>query len=202
MQEKTPKIILASTSPRRSELLKNIGVDFELASGNVLERPHPDEAPADYITRVARAKVMAVAHQRGSGLIIGADTEVVLDGQILGKPLHEKDAERMLTRLAGRWHAVMTGVALYDVETKHEVADFDKTLVKFAPIGKKEIEWYVKTGEPMDKAGAYGIQGFGGLFVEEIAGNYYNVVGLPLPLVYRLARRLGYSFLGKHDEQS
>jgi septum formation protein len=138
---------------------------------------------------------MAVARGREAGLIIGADTEVVLDGQILGKPADESDAERMLNRLSGRWHAVMTGVALVDIATKREVADFDKTLVKFAALSKAEIEWYVKTGEPLDKAGAYGIQGFGGLFVEEIAGNYYNVVGLPLPLVYRLARRLGFSFL-------
>lgn len=138
---------------------------------------------------------MAVARHLESGLIIGADTVVVLDGQLLGKPENEQDAERMLTRLSGRWHAVMTGVALYDVSSKREVADFDKTLVRFAQLTRREIEWYVKTGEPMDKAGAYGIQGFGGLFVDEIAGNYYNVVGLPLPLVYRLARRLGYSFV-------
>jgi septum formation protein len=195
MPETVSKIILASTSPRRSELLKQIGVEFELASGDVQERPHPDEAPPDYITRIARAKVIAVARQRESGLIIGADTVVVLDGQMLGKPIDEADAARMLKRLSGRWHAVMTGVALYDVATRQEVADFDKTLVRFARLTDNEIEWYVKTGEPMDKAGAYGIQGLGGLFVDEIAGNYYNVVGLPLPLVYRLAHRLGYSFV-------
>lgn len=195
MSETVSKIVLASTSPRRAELLKQIGVEFELASGNVQERPHPDEAPADYITRLARAKVIAVAQERETGLIIGADTVVVLEGQLLGKPNDEADAERMLRSLSGRWHAVMTGVALYDVATGQEVADFDKTLVRFARLSNQEIEWYVKTGEPMDKAGAYGIQGLGGLFVDEIAGNYYNVVGLPLPLVYRLARRLGYSFL-------
>ncbi|HXU40219.1 MAG TPA: Maf family protein [Blastocatellia bacterium] len=195
MSEIVSKIVLASTSPRRAELLKQIGVEFELASGNVQERPHPDEAPADYITRLARAKVIAVAPECETGLIIGADTVVVLDGQLLGKPADEADAERMLRSLSGRWHAVMTGVALYDVATEQEVADFDKTLVRFARLSNQEIEWYVKTGEPMDKAGAYGIQGLGGLFVDEIAGNYYNVVGLPLPLVYRLARRLGYSFL-------
>lgn len=195
MSEIVSKIVLASTSPRRAELLKQIGVEFELASGNVQERPHPDEAPADYITRLARAKVIAVARERESGLIIGADTVVVLDGKLLGKPQDEADAERMLRSLSGRWHAVMTGVAFYDVGTGQEVADFDKTLVRFARLSNQEIEWYVKTGEPMDKAGAYGIQGLGGLFVDEIAGNYYNVVGLPLPLVYRLARRLGYSFL-------
>jgi len=186
---------LASASPRRAELLKQIGVEFELATGNVQERPHPDEAPPDYITRLARAKVVAVARQREAGLIIGADTIVVLDGQLLGKPEDAADAERMLKSLSGRWHAVMTGVALYDVASRQEVADFDKTLVKFARLTNLEIDWYIKTGEPMDKAGAYGIQGLGGLFVDEIAGNYYNVVGLPLPLVYRLARRLGYSLL-------
>ena len=195
MPEIVSKIVLASTSPRRAELLKQIGVEFELASGNVQERPHPDEAPADYITRLARAKVMAVAREREAGLIVGADTVVVLDGQLLGKPKDEADAERMLRSLSGRWHAVMTGVALHDVTTGQEVAAFDKTLVRFARLSNQEIDWYVKTGEPMDKAGAYGIQGLGGLFVDEIAGNYYNVVGLPLPLVYRLARRLGYSFL-------
>jgi septum formation protein len=195
MPETVTKIILASTSPRRSELLKQIGVEFELASGNVQERPHLGEAPPDYITRIARAKVIAVARQCESGLIIGADTVVVLDGQVLGKPVDEADAERMLKGLSGRWHVVMTGVALYDVATRQEVAEFDKTLVRFARLSDDEIEWYVKTGEPMDKAGAYGIQGLGGLFVDEIAGNYYNVVGLPLPLVYRLAHRLGYSLL-------
>ena len=195
MPEREPKIILASASPRRAQLLKQIGVEFELASGNVQERPHPDEAPPDYITRIARAKVIAVARKHEAGLVIGADTVVVLDGRLLGKPVDEAGAENTLRQLSGRWHAVMTGVALYDVATRQEVADFDKTLVKFARLTDKEIEWYVKTGEPMDKAGAYGIQGLGGLFVDEIAGNYYNVVGLPLPLVYRLARRLGYSFM-------
>ena len=195
MREIVSKIVLASASPRRAELLTQIGVEFELATGNVQERPHPDEAPPDYITRLARAKVVAVARQREAGLIIGADTIVVLDGQLLGKPEDEADAERMLKSLSGRWHAVMTGVALYDVASRQEVADFDKTLVKFARLTNLEIDWYIKTGEPMDKAGAYGIQGLGGLFVDEIAGNYYNVVGLPLPLVYRLARRLGYSLL-------
>ena len=157
--------------------------------------PHPDEAPPDYITRISRAKVIAAARGFDSGLVLGADTVVVLDGQLLGKPEDEAAARRMLSQLSGKWHAVMTGVALYDIESRREVADYDKTLVKFAQITDGEIDWYVKTAEPMDKAGAYGIQGRGGLFVDEIAGNYYNVVGLPIPLVYRLARRLGYSFL-------
>ena len=120
---------------------------------------------------------------------------MVLDGQLMGKPEDQNDAKQMLRQLSGRWHAVMTGVALFDVASRREVADYDKTLVKFARLSEHEMDWYVNTGEPMDKAGAYGIQGVGALFVEEIAGNYNNVVGLPIPLVYRLARRLGYYFV-------
>jgi septum formation protein len=200
MPAREPRIILASASPRRAELLSQIGVRFELALSQIEERPHPDEAPPDYITRIARAKVIAVARQRETGLVIGADTVVVLDGRMIGKPENQSDARNLLRQLSGRWHAVMTGVALYDVETRHEVADYEKTLVKFGKLTDSEIEWYVDTGEPMDKAGAYGIQGFGGLFVDEIAGNYYNVVGLPIPLVYRLARRLGYSLVDTNLE--
>jgi len=195
MSEKDTTIILASSSPRRAKLLETIGVEYELAPSHVQERSHAGEAPPDYITRLARAKVIAVARKRESGLVIGADTIVVLDGRVLGKPEDAQDAERMLRQLSGRWHAVMTGVALYDIASRREVADYDKTLVRFAQLTDKEIEWYIKTGEPLDKAGAYGIQGLGGMFVEEIAGNYFNVVGLPIPLVYRLARRLGYSFI-------
>ena len=195
MAEKETKIILASSSPRRADLLANLGVSFELAPSDIHERPHPNEAPADYIIRLARAKVIAVARHRETGLLVGADTIVVLDGKILGKPEDEDDADLMLRQLAGRWHAVMTGVALYDAATRREVADYEKTLVRFAQLSDKEIEWYIKTGEPLDKAGSYGIQGLGGLFVEEIAGNYYNVVGLPLPLLYRLAKRMGCSFI-------
>jgi septum formation protein len=195
MADKETRIILASGSPRRADLLTKIGVEFELEPSQVHERPHTDEAPPDYIIRIARAKVVAVARKRESGLVIGADTIVVLDGRLLGKPEDEDDARNMLRQLSGKWHAVMTGIALYDAATRREVADYDKTLVRFAQMSEREIEWYVKSGEPMDKAGAYGIQGLGGLFVDEIAGNYYNVVGLPLPLLYRLSRRLGYSFV-------
>jgi len=195
MPDSEPRIILASSSPRRADLLRTIGVEFEIAPSSVQERPHVGEAPADYITRLARAKVISIARQRDHCLVIGADTIVVLDGKILGKPADEADAARMLRSLSGRWHAVMTGVALYDVATRQEVADYDKTLVRFGQMNEPEIDWYVKSGEPMDKAGAYGIQGLASLFIEEIAGNYFNVVGLPLPLVYRLARRLGYSFI-------
>jgi septum formation protein len=195
MPERETKIILASASPRRAEMLEILGVSFELAPSNVNERPHPDEAPSDYIIRLARAKVIDVARKKEAGLVIGADTIVVVDGKLLGKPEDREDAERMLRQLSGRWHAVMTGVALYEAGTKREVVDYDKTLVRFAQLTEREIDWYVGSGEPMDKAGAYAIQGKGSIFVEEIAGNYHNVVGLPIPLVYRLAKRLGYSFV-------
>lgn len=195
MLERKPRVILASASPRRFDLLKQIGLDVESVPSNISERPHPDEAPADYITRIARAKVITVARQRREGLVLAADTIVVIDGRLLGKPDSEDSARKMLRQLSGKWHAVMTGVALYDADSRREAADYSKTLVKFATLTDEEIDWYVASGEPMDKAGAYGIQGIGGLFVEEIAGNYYNVVGLPIPLVYRLARQLGYSLL-------
>ena len=193
--DKEPRLILASSSPRRAELLKAVGVEIEIIPSQIQERPHVGEAPSDYIMRLARAKVVSIARNRNQGLVLGADTIVVLDGQILEKPEGSEDAARILRLLSGRWHAVMTGVALYDAATRREVADYDKTLVRFAPLSDREIEWYVKSEEPLDKAGAYGIQGLASLFVEEIAGNYSNVVGLPLPLVYRLCRRLGYSFI-------
>jgi septum formation protein len=195
MTDQNSNIILASSSPRRADLLTTLGVSFELVPSNINERPHQDEAPADYIIRLARAKVIDAARKRDSGLVIGADTIVVLDGRILGKPRDEDDAISMLKQLSGRWHAVMTGLALYDAATRREVADYDKTLVRFAQLTDKEIEWYVKTGEPMDKAGSYAIQERGAIFVEEIAGNYHNVVGLPVTLLYRLSKRMGYSFI-------
>jgi septum formation protein len=196
MTESEPEIILASSSPRRADLLAAIGVDFQIIPSLIHERVHPDESPGDYITRLARAKVVAVARLCDAGLIIGADTVVVLDGVLMEKPGSRQDAGRMLRELSGRWHAVLTGVALFDAASHREVADYEKTLVRFARLTDQEIDWYVESGEPMDKAGAYGIQGMAAMFVEEIAGNYSNVVGLPIPLVYRLARRLGYSFTG------
>jgi len=194
------QIVLASRSPRRSELLKSLGLDIVVEPSRVLETRFPDEAPPDYIMRIARAKAVEVARRRGRGLVIGADTVVVLDGNVLGKPSDEQEARNTLRLLSGKWHAVMTGVALYDVETGKEAADYSKTLVRLARLSDEEIEWYVGTGESMDKAGSYGIQGLASLFVDEIAGNYQNVVGLPIPLVYRLARQLGFTLWGDKAE--
>ena len=189
------KIILASSSPRRAELLTFIGVKFEAVPGDVREQPLSGETPPDYIIRLARAKAFAAARKREKGLVIGADTIVVADDLMLEKPKDEADAARMLKLLSGRWHSVMTGVALYDIEARREVFDHSKTLVRFAVLGEREINWYIESGEPMGKAGAYAIQGRGGLFVEEIEGNYFNVVGLPLSLVRRMVDELGHSIL-------
>jgi len=195
MPKTSELIILASSSPRRARLLETLGVNFVVAPSNVVERAYPDEQPPNYIMRVARAKAVEIARTRDSGLVIGADTIVVLDGKMLGKPSDEADARRMLWMLSGKWHAVMTGVSLYDAATRREAADYEKTLVRFANLDETEIDWYLATGEYKDKAGGYGIQEKGGLLVEEVAGNYHNVVGLPLPLVYRLARQLGCSLI-------
>ena len=195
VQPKKTRIVLASTSPRRSELLAAAGIEFEVIAGAVNELPFHAEAPADYIMRLARAKAVDVARNFKDGLFIGADTIVVLDGKLLGKPADEQEARTMLRQLSGRWHAVMTGLSLFDGGSHREVADFDKTLVRMAKLADQEIDWYVATGEPFDKAGGYAIQGRASVFVEEIAGNYHNVVGLPVPLLYRLARQLGFSLL-------
>ncbi len=195
MMERGSKIILASGSPRRRELLSMIGLEFEIDPGDIDERHHQGEAPADYIIRLARAKVIDAVARHASGLVLGADTTVVVDEEILAKPEDDQDAMRMLRLLSGRWHEVMTGVAVYDIETRREAFDYAETRVRFAGMSDKEIDWYISTGEHRDKAGAYGIQGRGSLFVEEIEGNYHNIVGLPIRLVHRLAKRLGYSLM-------
>ncbi len=185
------KYILASTSPRRSDIFTTLGIDFETVSPDYDERQLDGEPPSDYVTRSARAKVASVASRVDAGLVVGADTVVVIDGRPLGKPATPDDAREMLRTLSGRWHAVMTGLAVRDVGTAREVAEHDKTLVRFRDLTDEEIDEYVSTDEPFDKAGAYAIQGRGMLFVEEIAGSYHNVVGLPVTLLQRLVRRLG-----------
>ena len=187
------KFTLASASPRRAEILKTLGVDFETVAPNVVEEQLDGEPPSDFVTRAARARVASVAAAVDSGFVVGADTVVVIDGRPLGKPKSPEAAREMLRSLSGRWHAVMTGLAVRDVETSREVAEHDKTLVRFRDLTDEEIDDYVATDEPLDKAGAYGIQGRGMLFVEEIAGSYHNVVGLPATLLQRLVRRLGAS---------
>jgi septum formation protein len=180
-------LVLASSSPRRAELLRAAGINFTVRAADVDETIKPDELPRDYVLRLSREKARAVA--RGDELTLGADTTVVINGQIAGKPVDIEDAKRMLRALSGRWHEVLTGVTL--ARAGKTISDIASTRVKFAELSEAEIVWYVSTGEPMDKAGAYAIQGHASLFIERIEGSYSNVVGLPVQLIYRLAGRMG-----------
>jgi septum formation protein len=185
------KLILASRSPRRAEILRSVDWPFEVIVAGVDETPEDEEAPDSYVRRLSLAKAKAVAATMSEGLILGADTTVVIDNQILGQPIDEDDARRMLKLLSGRWHEVLTAVALIRAGHRRDPAvAVETTRVRFAEISDAEIDWYVSTGEPLDKAGAYGIQEKAALFVEEIQGDYFNVMGLPIRLVYELARQV------------
>ncbi len=180
-------LVLASSSPRRADILRAVNWPFASEAADVDESLHAGEAAVPYVERLARAKAAAVAARRLFGLVLGADTVVVVDGAILGKPRDEAEARRMLHRLRGRWHEVLTGVALVRAETKAAIVAHERTRVRFAPMTDAEIDWYIATGEPADKAGAYAVQGQGALFVAAIDGDYWNVVGLPVRLVYKLS---------------
>ena len=183
------KLILASSSPRRKELLDASGWPYEAITAGIDESLRPDEAPAAYVQRLARSKAEAVASGLQSGLVLGADTTVVVENEILGQPVDDEDAKRMLNLLNGRWHEVLTGVAVVRVSGETRV-DYETTHVRFAEMAEREIAWYVETGEARGKAGAYGIQGAAGLFIEEIRGDYFNIVGLPIRLVYELTAQV------------
>ncbi len=185
-----PRLVLASASPRRRELLAGLGLEFEVRPTAVDETPLPGETAAICVERLARAK--ADSEAAPDELVLAADTLVVLAGEILGKPAGPEEAEAMLARLAGRDHLVMTGVAVRDGSTGRTLSGVETTRVAVAPLTPEEIARYVASGEPLDKAGAYAIQGLGALFVEAIEGNYTNVVGLPLPLTARLLAELGH----------
>jgi len=184
-------IILASASPRREEILRSVGLPLTIVPSGIDETQHQAGSAADYVKRLAEVKASAVAQRIKSGLVIGADTVVVINDQILEKPRDESEAQDMLTSLSGRWHQVLTGVCLIRAETGNRKSGCEVTRVRFTSMRPDEVQWYVATGEPMDKAGAYAIQGYGALFIERIEGDYLNVVGLPLRLVYRLATGLG-----------
>jgi septum formation protein len=188
-------LILASSSPRRAELLRAAGIEFITRAADVDETIRPDEPPRDYVARLSREKASAVV--RGDELALGADTTVVINGEITGKPADAEEAGRMLRALSGQWHEVLTGVTL--ARADRAVSAVSSTSVKFAELSDAEIEWYVSTGEPMDKAGAYAIQGHAALFIERIEGSYSNVVGLPIQLTYQLARQMGVELLKIED---
>src|SRR5947209_16210143 len=181
-------LVLASSSPRRAEILRAVGWPFEAAPAGVDETRRAGEAPEEFVRRLAREKAEAVASQRLFGLVLGADTTVVVGGEILEKPRDEEDARRMLRLLSGRWHEVLTGVALVRAESGRAAVGVERTRVRFAEMSVEEVAWHVETGEVLDKAGAYAVQGRAALFIEGIEGDYWNVVGLPVRLVYEMAR--------------
>lgn len=182
-------LVLASASPRRQELLRNAGIPFEVQPAHIAEDPLPGEGAKECAERLAREKALAVARQRPQDCVLGADTVVVVDGQILGKPSNAVDAARMLRLLSGREHQVITGVCLV-VSGKWSVAS-ETTSVTISEISEKEISSYVASGEPMDKAGGYAIQGSASRWIPRIEGDYSNVVGLPVALVWQMLRQAG-----------
>ena len=195
-------LVLASASPRRQELLRNAGISFSVRPANILEQRQAGESPTAFVQRLAREKAHAVADELSSSdVVLGADTEVVLDletGTPLGKPKDADDAVRMLRLLAGRSHYVVSGVCLMwrsNQVWQHKSAA-EITKVEMIRLSEKEIREYVATGEPMDKAGAYAIQGIASRWIPRIEGCYFNVVGLPVPLVYRMLREHAPEALG------
>lgn len=188
------RIILASSSPRRIELLRRFISSAEVVKP-LWETRVLSENPVDVATLTALEKARAVAGRFTSGLVIGADTIVVLGNDILGKPRDESEAKDYLRRLSGRVHKVITGLAIIDASSGREVYDYEVTEVKFKDLSDEEIDLYVASGEPMDKAGAYGIQGLAALFVEWIHGDFYNVVGLPLFKLSVMLRDFGVNLL-------
>ena len=184
------KIILASASPRRRELLSALGLSFEVRPAIGEEHPEPGLPGGETAKRLSRAKCLEIAADAdGDDVVIAADTVVCLDDQILGKPADEEDAERMLKALSGRDHRVFTGVTV--ARGGRVLSDYEETAVHFRPLTEREIAAYIATGEPMDKAGAYGIQGRASLFVRAIEGDYFNIVGLPLCKLGQMLKELG-----------
>ncbi len=182
-------LVLASTSPRRRAFLESLGLRFEAVGAEVDESPREREPPDEYVARIASEKARKVALARPGALVLAADTTVVLDGAPLGKPADAADARRMLRALSGREHTVLTAVVLAGAAAGRRVVS---TAVRFRALTDREIDWYVATGEPLDKAGAYALQGTGGFLVREIEGSHSNVVGLPLGETLELLALAGY----------
>jgi septum formation protein len=183
------RLVLASASPRRAELLAAAGFTFDVVPAAIDETPRAGEAPGDYALRVAREKAAAVARQRPGDAILAADTVVVAGGEILGKPIDGQDARRTLSLLGGTTHDVLTAVVVLANGTERTATV--RTRVSFVPLSQREIDWYVATGEPDGKAGAYAIQGAAARFIDSIDGSWSNVVGLPVAAVYRMLKEAG-----------
>jgi septum formation protein len=187
-----PLLVLASQSPRRAELLQRLGLDFEIVPAEIDESYVDHEMPAVHAERLAREKAFAISHRRPDALVVGSDTIVVLGSDVLGKPRDAEEAVEMLVRVAGREHQVFTGVAV--ARGGRVESDLERVTVRFRNVDRRACEEYVATGEPMDKAGAYGIQGFGSALVEEIHGDYFAVMGLPVVRTLDLIGRFGYRY--------
>jgi septum formation protein len=183
------RIVLASASPRRAELLRAAGIHFDVMPADLDETAREGEPPQVYVRRIAEEKARAIAALVTGRIVLAADTTVVIDREMLGKPLDDEDATRMLRLLSGRAHEVITGVTV--IRDSTIATAVESTEVAFAPLSDDEIGWYIRTGEPRDKAGAYAIQGYASRFVSRIAGSYSNVVGLPVALAYEMLRASG-----------
>ncbi|HOO00469.1 MAG TPA: nucleoside triphosphate pyrophosphatase [Syntrophales bacterium] len=185
------ELVLASASPRREELLALMGLDFEVVPSSVDEAFMPGERPEDHVLRLAREKALSVAASRPEAWVLGADTIVVIDGEVLGKPETPRQAREMLTRLSGATHEVFTGFAVVRAKGGLIASRRVRSLVTFRDLTPDEIAWYTATEEPYDKAGAYAVQGAGAFFIREIRGSYTNVMGLPLCEVVDTLKALG-----------
>lgn len=190
------QLILASQSPRRKMLLEQIGVNFEVYPSDIDEKTVEKTEPGEYVRSLSEKKALTVKEHlcsegRNTFVVLAADTVVVLDGMILGKPADENEAFDMLNNLSDKWHEVMTGITVLDGDTGRKLTHVEKTRVKMRNLGSEQIKHYIETGEPLDKAGAYGIQGIGALLFERIDGCYYNVVGLPLYSVSVMLSQFG-----------
>jgi septum formation protein len=195
------KLILASSSPRRAEVLRNAGFVFEVRPADVDETRLPHESAENYVRRVAQAKARAISEPARAAaeraIVIAADTTVVAEGQILAKPEDAADARRMLSLFNGKTHEVLTALCVINVPAAKEALHVEKTRVEFLKMSKEEIESYIQTGEPFDKAGAYGIQGIAGRFATRIEGCYFNVLGLPLSRLWTTLQSLGWKEDGR-----
>ena len=191
------RLILASASPRRADLLRSAGIPFEAHPVDVDEAFHADERPEHAVARLAEAKARRCASNHPDSVVLGADTTVVVEGQALGKPVDAADAARMLRLLSGQTHEVLTGICL--TWRGRQLVDVESTRVRMANLAEPDVAWYVASGEPLDKAGGYAIQGLASRFIERIEGSYTNVVGLPVARVYGLLNELGCDILGNEN---
>jgi septum formation protein len=185
------RVILASSSPRRRELLSSVGIEFDVIPSHVPEEHQLGEAPEEYVARLSRDKARAIAAKYPGQWVIAADTTVLFGDQLLEKPTDDADARRMLATIAGRTHIVYTGVTIEHGGKKYRDTRVAESEVRMLPLTQEDIAWYVRTGESLDKAGAYAVQGIGAMFIESIHGSYTNVVGLPLALLFQMLRNAG-----------